>query len=487
MLNNSKFFLFGVVVVFIFTGCSFKPVTPLKDTSYKATYTTTNINDMWWKDFDDAVLNGLVDSALRHNSDLAFALNNIEMARVNLGLSKLENLPSVGYQGRATRGNNRPFAPDQNSVATYDIGAILSYEIDFWGKIRNLVSAKNANFKAAKYDYDLARLSVASSVVNLYFKLLFLKEQEVILKDTLSSYLNTLKFRNSEFNAGAISSMILYQTQAQVDSAKSQLIKVQNQISSTNTALAILSGKDYDEILYKNIQTDKITQPTMPKIPSGVPSDLLLHRADVAASLERLKASNFLVGVARANYFPTFSLTGMFGYASKEFDRLFVQNANNWSVGGSLVGPLLDFGRTAKRVEMANLEQNASFINYDKTLKNAFGEVRDALISRESAMLSQESMRNLLKSQERVYRAANERYKAGYSDHLELLDAQRGYLAARLSFAASNLEVANSVVSVYKALGGGFNLEDNATKVMLKSNSTVNPTTSTSPFRDLDL
>ncbi|NLK65877.1 MAG: TolC family protein [Campylobacteraceae bacterium] len=478
--------LSAVALALVVTGCSFKPVTPLKDTSYKASYATTNINDMWWKDFKDGTLNELVDSALTHNSDLALALNNIEIARVSLGLSKLDYLPNIGYQASATRGNNIPMAPNSHSQGVYDVGAVLNYELDLWGRVRNSVDAKKSTYMATKYDYDSARLTIASSVVTTYFRLLFLKEQEAILKDTVASYVDTLKFRQNQINAGSISSIVFYQAQAQVDSAKAQLTTVQNEISSTNTALAILTGKNYNEILYKDIKTTRVSQPDMPEVPNGVPSDLLLHRADVAASLERLKASNFLVGAARANYFPTFSLTGVLGYTSAEFDRIFVSRANDWHVGGSLVGPLLDFGRTSKRVEIANLEQNASFINYDKTLKNAFGEVRDALVSRENAIKNQASMENLLKSQKRVYDLANERYKTGYSDNLELLDAQRGYLAAQLSYASSNLNVANSVVGVYKALGGGFNLEDNATKEVLESNTTINPTTSTNPFKDLD-
>ena len=486
MLNDtSKKILGAVAFAIVLTGCSFKPVTPLKDTSYKASYATTNINDMWWKDFNDSTLNGLVDSALAHNSDLALALNNIEIARVNLGLGKLDYLPNIGYQGSAIRGNNTPLAPSANSQGVFDIGVVLNYEVDLWGRVKNSVDAKKSSYMATRYDYDSARLSIASSVVNTYFRLLFLKEQEVILKDTLASYVSTLKFRQNQLDAGVVDSLVFYQSKAQVDSAKAQLTAVQNEISSTNTALAILTGKNYNEILYKNFNTTKSNLPKMPQIPNGVPSDLLLHRADVAASLERLKASNFLVGVARANYFPTLSLTGVLGYTSMEFNRLFTSNANNWNVGGSLVGPLLDFGRTAKRVEISNLEQNASFINYDKTLKNAFGEVRDALVSRENAIKNQTSMANLLNSQRKVYNLANERYKAGYSDNLELLDAQRGYLSARLNYASSNLNVANSVVGVYKALGGGFNLQDPQTKAMIESNVTITPTTSKSPFGDL--
>ncbi|NLY03501.1 MAG: TolC family protein [Campylobacter sp.] len=470
----------------LLTGCSFKPATPLKDTTYKATYETTNISDIWWKEFKDPNLNDLVDSALKHNSDLALALNNIEIARVSLGLSKLDYLPEFGYSGNAGIQNNYPYAPDANSEEVYGVNVNMSYEIDLWGRVRNSVNANRSTYMATKYDYDTARLTIASNVVTTYFQLLFLKEQESVLTETLASYTDTLNFRKNQFEIGTISSIVYYQAQAQVDSAKAQLTSVKNQLSSTNTALALLTGKTYNEILYKNINTYKNKLSNIPKVPNGIPSDLLLHRADVAASLERLRASNFLVGVSRANYFPTFSLTGSLGYMSSDFNKVFTTNTNSWNIGGSLVGPLLSFGRTAKGVEISNLEQNASFINYDKTLKNAFGEVRDALVNRENAISNQDSMQNLFNSQEKVYNLANERYKAGYSDNLELLDAQRQYLTARLNLVSANLDVANSVVSVYKALGGGFNLENNETKAMIESNVTIEPTTSVNPFKDLD-
>lgn len=483
----SKKSLISVVAISLFlTGCSFKPVTPLKDASFKATYATTNINDMWWMDFKDPNLNTLVDSALKHNSDLALALNNIEIARVSLGLSRLDYLPNFEYSTSAGGQNNLPMPPNANSSEAYSANINMSYEIDLWGRVRNGVRANEAKYLATKYDYDSARLSIASNVVTTYFRLLFLKEQESILEDTLASYTRTLNFRKNQLGAGAISSIVYYQAKAQVDSAKAKITEVRNELSSTNTALALLTGKNYNEILYKNISTSRNTLPTMPVVPSGVPSDLLLHRADVAASLERLRASNFLVGVSRANYFPSLSLTGNLGYMSSDFSRLFATAANSWSIAGSLVGPLLDFGRTSKRVQISNLEQNVSFINYDKTLKNAFGEVRDALVNRENALLLQDSMQNLYKSQQNVYNIASNRYKAGYSDNLELLDAQRGLLNARLSLASARLSVANSVVGVYKALGGGFTLKDSRAKALLEANKTVEPTTSTSPFRDLN-
>lgn len=465
----------------LLSGCSFKPVLPRKDTSFTADYKTSNISDMWWRSFNDQTLNNLINQALINNSDLALALNNLEYARVSLGLSKLDYLPNVGYSFNAKRQNNYPMGVDANSHGSYTAGFNLNYELDLWGRVRNSVGAAKSKFLATKYDYDAARLSLASNVADMYFSLLSLKEQEEILQNTLKSYNETLNFRQKQLNAGAISDIVFYQTKAQVDSAKSQLINVQNELSKTNTALSILVGKNYDEILHKNINVSS-QMPSVPSVPSGIPSDVLLHRADVASALESLKASNFLVGARKAEYFPTISLTGMLGYASGEFDRLFTQNANSWNIGGSLVGPLLDFGRTAKKVELANLDQNASFIKYDKTLKTAFGEVRDALENRKNSIKEQASMKELVNSQTKVYNMAKQRYDEGYSDHLELLDARRSLLSAKLNLAKANYSVLDSVVGVYKALGGGFNLEDNKTKRLIQSHRTISPNNYKNPF-----
>lgn len=482
MFNKKINSILALAIIFL-NGCSFKPNLPQKDTTYKATYESVNIQDKWWQDFKDEHLNLLVDSALKYNSDLALALNNIEISRVKLGLGKLEYLPNISYNTQAVRKNNIPIKPDSNSQSVFSVSGVLNYELDLWGRVRNSVDAKKSIYQASIYDYQTAKLTIVSEVVNTYFTLLFLQEQEQILKDTLASYKRTLNYRKNQLDAGMISSIVYAQTQTLVDSATSKLIDVENNIENTNTALAILTGSSYNDILYKNIKTSNTLLKHIPEIPNGVSSDILLRRSDVASALEKLKASNFLVGVSKANYFPKFSLTGVLGYTSLEFDRLFIKHNDDWNVGGSLVGPLLDFGRVKKGVEIANLEQNASFINYDKTIKNAFLDVRTALVTRQSSIKKQDSMKSLEASQRKVYNLANERYNAGYSDHIELLDAQRNYLNAKLGLATSNLEVAKSMVLVYKAFGGGFKVEDNNTKDVLSSDKTILPSSSTSPFK----
>ncbi|AGZ81018.1 efflux transporter outer membrane subunit [Campylobacter fetus] len=460
MHKTALILLIGVFVA----GCSLKPDMIEIQQTYEYKFDAYSINAKWWEDFSDERLNSLVAEALKNNSDLLIALNNIEQAKINLNLANVELFPNINLNGEATKNRSSGetyTGQDNKKYNAFSLGAALSYEIDLWGRVRDNANASEASFKATKYDYDSARLSIASTVANTYFTLISLKEQENILNETLNTYEETLVYRQKELDAGAIDELTYYQAKAALHSAKTQLIDIQTQIAQTNSALSVLVGKNLNEILYKDIDAPMAIGAT-PEVPSGISSDVLLHRADVASAVEKLKASNFLVGVARAEWLPKLSLTGLFGFSSDEFDRFFINNANTWNVGGSIAMPLLDFGRTKNRVELANLEQNASFLSYDKTVKTAFGEIRTALDTRKNSVLKEKSMQDLVTSQTKVYDLSKTRYDNGYSTHLEFLDSQRNLLSARLDLAKSKLSVATSVVDVYKSLGGGFNYEDNS-------------------------
>lgn len=441
-----------ILIAALISGCSLRPDMIEIQQEYRYQMDVYSINESWWESFGDEKLNLLIQKALKNNSDLLIALNNIEKARVSLRLDRIEYLPNISLQGEASKsdkGYNNP------TVEQFSLSAVLSYELDLWGRVRNTANASEATYNATKFDYESARISLASSVANSYFLLISLKEQEKILQDTLDSYIKSVEYRAVQLESGEIDELVYAQSVAAADGAKAQLAGLKTQISQANSALAILVGGSLDEILYSDINA-ATRLPNLPQVPSGISSDILLKRADVASALERLKSSNYLVGVARTQWLPKISLTGIFGYSSADLDNLISANKSIWSVGGSLIGPLLDFGRTYNSVEIANLEQNASFLAYDKTVKNAFGEIRTALDSRKNSLIKAQSSANLVVSQQKVYDIAQSRYDAGYSSHLELLDSQRSLLSAKLSLTSANLEAANSVVAVFKAFGGGF-------------------------------
>lgn len=450
-----------ITLLFFITGCSLRPELPAsKDIEFTYDTNSTAINEKWWEIFGNEHLNRLVEAALLKNSDLNLALNNVEKARVSLGLSKLAFVPNVAISGSV---NSTKIPRIDKMQDSYSLSAVLDYEIDVWGRVRNSVNAANSMYKGSIYDYQAARLSIASNVVYSYFLLLSLKEQEEILSDTLETYTKSLEFRQNQLKAGAITQIVYFQTKSQVDSAKSQLIAIKNQISKANTAILILTGANYDEILKSQMEFQtslkEMAQRGFKGIPSGISSDILLRRPDVASALEKLKTANYLIGVKRADYFPKISLTGMFGYKNSEFEHLFDKDSNSWSIGGGFSW-VLNYGKISQNVKIATLDQNASLLNYEKVVKTAFGDVRNALNSREFATKEQEILASLLQSQETVYKLANDRYQSGYSDHLELLDSQRQLLSAKLAFSRSRQNLLNSVVDLFKAFGGGFLSKD---------------------------
>lgn len=459
-MRNKAFIL--ITAAFL-AGCSFRPDMPNVDTNFTSTYTfeTSDIRDLWWKEFHDENLNSLVESALEKNTNLRIAYLNLQKAKASLGIAEADLLPGVNLNAGATRTRNSTETAShspQTTSKSYEINLGLNYEIDLWGRVRNSVLAANENLNSSKFDYDSARLSLSSSVAKSYFALVSLNMQEAVLKETLKTYEDTLALRKTQLDLGSINEMTYLQSKAEVESAKTSLTSVLNSKSQALTSLAILTGKSNDEIL-KGAVASAQNLPSSPEINAGISSDVLLRRSDVAKALADLKATNALVGVARAQYFPTLSLTGLFGFASDEFDRIFMGSASVWSLGANLTQKIFDFGRTKNNVRVAETNEQIAAITYEATVRSALGEVRDALISRQNAKLSLDQVKNLLQSQQKIYSLAKDQYNAGYIGHLELLDAERNLLQAKLQDVSAKLDEVDSAVEVYRALGGGFKVD----------------------------
>lgn len=459
-MRNKAFIL--ITAAFL-AGCSFRPDMPNVDTNFTSTYTfeTSDIRDLWWKEFHDENLNSLVESALEKNTNLRIAYLNLQKAKASLGIAEADLLPgvnlNVSYTKAKTSGETYTGQP-QTRYRSSSINLGLNYEIDLWGRVRNSVLAANENLNASKFDYDSARLSLSSSVAKSYFALVSLNMQEAVLKETLKTYEDTLALRKTQLDLGGINEMTYLQSKAEVERAKTSLTSVLNSKSQALTSLAILTGKSNDEILKGSVASTQ-NLPSSPEIKAGISSDVLLRRSDVAKALADLKATNALVGVARAQYFPTLSLTGLFGFASDEFDRIFMGSASVWSLGANLTQKIFDFGRTKNNVRVAETNEQIAAITYEATVRSALGEVRDALISRQNAKLSLDQVKNLLQSQQKIYSLAKDQYNAGYIGHLELLDAERSLLQAKLQDVSAKLDEVDSAVEVYRALGGGFKVD----------------------------
>ena len=264
------------------------------------------------------------------------------------------------------------------------------------------------------------------------------------------------EYRKKEFEAGKISEIDMQQAKSEMASVRAQLQSLLMERNSAQTSLLILLGRDPQGIFNVELPTEAQMLPKAPKVPTGLPSTLLEQRPDIEMATQNLKAANFSIGVARAAYFPTISLTGLVGYVSPELNELFQSSSSTWNYGGTFVGNVIDFGRTSANVELSKSQYREMLLNYGNTVRQAFGEVRNYLYN---YGMSDERLKSLDEQVEALRRTlvlAEMRYKEGYTNYLEVLTTQSNLFAAELTQQSANLENLSAVINLYKAFGGGW-------------------------------
>lgn len=464
---------------FLFAACSFKPWMDEPKANFKANVAINEclqdkkcdskgdkdevkFEKEWWKIFNDKNLNELVDKALKNNTDLRISFLRFEQAAATLGIDRSDLLPKLN----ATAGAARAKTPKNASALgnssinnSFNLGLNLSYELDLWGKYRDSYSAASKAYEASIFDFESARLSLISNVVKLYFNTINLNNQVEILEQTVEDYTVSYELKQAQHRVGAISEYELYNYKAQLESARTQLVSLRASRDSNNKALMILVSSDFNDILYATSAYTKIENFKV-ELPQGISSEILIQRPDIRAALARLEQRNYLVGVARSAYLPSISLTGLLGFQSAELGKLIQGNSIAWNAGASAVVPIFRWGEVSYNVDLAKLAKDEAYLNYESTLKTAFGEVRTALVQRESAFINEKNYADLLESQEKIYNLAQIRYNNGSSSLTDLLSARQNYLNAKLSYESSVYTLLTSVVDVIKAFGGGFNAKD---------------------------
>lgn len=452
-----------VATALFLTGCSLAPKLEPKNLELPAqlaqeSVANAPVNMEWWRAFGDSSLEALILEALEHNSDLRQASARVSSARATLSGARADQYPSLALEASGARqeGSNERYPGGTRALYNhFSLSAVLQYELDLWGRWSNAKNATKALFKASEAERDMVRLAVASGVAESYFNLLALKESKRLSEETLQAYEKSHEEYLKQFRAGVLSEIVLEQSKVELASAKANLHLYERQESEAATALAILLGRTPKEIFEGRFLVAGAF-PAIPSVPVGMPSELLQQRPDIRAALERLKAANHTIGVARAGYFPRLSLSALAGYQSAELDRLVRASGEAWSAGANLASPILDFGRVGAKVDSAKAQKESAEVAYEETIRRAFGEVRDALIKKESTLKITQASKERLEAQTRVLEIAQKRFDSGYSSHLELLEAKRGYLGAQLALVRSQLDEVASTITLYKALGGGW-------------------------------
>lgn len=406
----------------------------------------------WWELFEDPVLYTLVSAALENNRDLKIAAARIEQARAFLGFTRADQYPALDIQGGATAGNFFGSARTESTDSTYFIAAPLSWEIDFWGKFRRATAAAQADLFATEYGLRTVQLSLVTEVVATYYLLLDFHQRLAISEYTLQSRQKSLDIIQQRFDKGIISELDLNQAQIQKEIAATAIPLYQRSIAKTENALSVLLGR-LPESIATGIDLNK--QPLPPDIPTGLPSSLLERRPDVLETMYLLKAQTESIGVAEALRFPAISLTGTLGIASTELGGV-TSRGGFWSLGAGLLGPIYDFDKNIRRVDIEKALTKQVLYQYENTVLTAFREVEDALVEIETYKRQIASVQSQLKAAKNANMLSNERYDKGYSTYLEVLETERSLFNVQLQYSELKQQYLNSYVNLYKALGGGW-------------------------------
>lgn len=456
--------IIALMLATLVTSCAVGPdfVKPDPETPEKYLYTdslhydaavmdsVTNLK--WWELFGDSVLDTLVKIALAENKDVLIAASRMEEARAVLGFTKADIFPRLDIQGSAARGNLAATFQTESVSNNFFIAPVVNWELDFWGKFRRANEAARAELLASAYGFKTVQISLITEVVGTYFLLQDFRRQLEISRHTLTSRLKSLNIIQQRFDKGIIPEIDLNQSQIQKEIAAASIPANERLVAKTENALSILLGRLPEEVANGS---DWIGEENLPDIPLGIPSSLLERRPDIKQAEYFLQAQNARIGVAEALRLPAISLTGVLGLASGELSSLTTGDPA-WSITGSLTGPLFNFNKNIRRVDIEEERTRQALLGYENTVLNAFREVEDALV--EVATYRQE-----LTAVTRKYAAASnavtlstERYDKGVTSYLEVLDAERTFFSVELELSRLRQEYANSYVRLYKALGGGW-------------------------------
>jgi len=426
-------------------------------------HTEVAINAQWWTLFGDSALNNLEQLAVEANQDLQAAIARLEGAEAAAREAGADYLPAVSLGVNSSRAQSSGETFNGKKIggqATYNntrAAASLSYEIDLWGRVRRSNEAARAEVLASRFGRDTVRLSLAGQVASEYLTLRNLDAQLEVTQETLASRQKTLKIVNARLEAGSTSPLEQSQAESALAAAQAQWNQLHRQRALSESQLGLLTGQPGLKIAAASLEA----LPLPPSPPIGLHSSLLEARPDIRQAEEKLIAANARIGVAKAAYFPSISLTGLYGGESMALSSLFKSSAGIWSAALGLSMPIFDAGRTGARVDQASALQKEALANYRKTVQTAFKEVNDALVGVREYDEEESANRAQVAAARRALELSQARYEAGYSGFMDVLDAQRTTNSAQLQYLGSRRNRLAVAVDLFKALGGGWQAEGN--------------------------
>lgn len=434
-------------------------------------------NTAWWQQFGDPTLNDLIQTALRENKDVQIASARVQEYMGRYGAIHGAEFPQVGADaaGARTRSGEStvsPGTPLTNDLFQVNLG--VSFELDLWGKLRNASAAAQAQLLATEQAKRTVLLTLVSLVANNYVQLLNYDKQLAVTQATLQTRSESVRINGLRLKAGLIGELDYQQAVAEYQNAAVQVPLLERQIAQQENAISLLLGRNPGKIA----RGRTLDQLVLPQVPAGLPSDLLERRPDLLDAEQQLIAANALIGVAKAAFYPSISLTGLLGTASTELSDLFDGPSKTWQFAGQLTQPIFTGGTLTGQLQAAEAVQQQALLNYQKMIQRAFAEVDDSLIAVSTLRTQLQDQQAQVNALQRYLDLATLRYQNGYSDYLTVVDAERNLYSAQLQYVQSQGQLYTALVAVYAALGGGWVNEAEQMSAPLASAAPAQPPTS---------
>lgn len=449
----------AVLLTILLAGCSVGPkykrpaIQPPADFyAEKQISASSQADAAWWELFKDPTLQGLIREALKNNYDMRLAFSRVEQERALAGVTRSQYFPQVGYGG-SIAGQQTQFIPN-HTYYSYNFNTF--WEIDLFGRIRKLNEAQRAAYFASEEARRDVRLLILAEVAQGYFQLRALDANLEIAHRTVKSFQDTSDLFQRKFEGGAASGLEVSRAQAALSNVAANIPDLQRQIVAQEVALNFLLGRNPGPIMRGSALTEQYDPP---EVPTGLPAQLLERRPDLRETEDNLIAANANVGVAKANFFPTISLTGVFGGVSPQLSEL-TGAGKAWSLAGNLAGPLFTAGRLKNEYRAALAQRDQARIAFEKAVTQALGEVSTSLSAHQQLAKAYQEQLNSVEAYRESVRLSNIRYDSGLASYFEIIDAQIQMYPAEQSAVDYDLARKVALVNLYRALGGGWSLND---------------------------
>lgn len=451
--------LAGLVMTLTLAGCQSVDVKPAQPSLTIPAQWRTGVGPAspaeqdWWRNFHDNNLNRYVDQALKNNSDVLIARERINEYQARVYAADGSLFPSLDAGATGARARSQSAATGLPVYSTLYKGSLTaSYDVDLWGVNRSTARAADASLDAQKAAAAAADLTVASSVASGYITLLSLDEQLRVTESTLKSREEAFNLAKRQFETGYSSRLELMQSDSELRSTRAQVPQLRHQIAQQENALNLLLGDNPGDVA----RSERFDALTPLKLPSQLPSTLLNRRPDIVQAERQLIAADETLAASRASLLPSINLTATGSIQDRTLPGLLDNPLQLWSVGGSILAPLLNRQALNAQVDISQSQRNQALYSYEKIVRNAFAEVNDSL---DAIARYQEQLTELLAQQavsQETLRVAQNRYNNGYSSYLDVLDAQRTLFSAQTSVVQVKNNLLLAQIDLYKALGGGW-------------------------------